>query len=64
MLLIKNQMQNHAIICPVNRKKLMEVKSKKKPIVEVYEKGHEEKYNLVTRCPTCKSFVGVILEAN
>lgn len=59
--MVKREVSNHAVICPVNRRKLMEVKSKRKPIVEICEKGFEGKYDLITKCPTCKSYVGVII---
>ena len=55
----KGKVNNHAIFCPVNRRKLMVVKNAREPIVEICEKGNEENYDMVTRCPTCKCYVGI-----
>lgn len=49
----------YSIFCPSCRKKLMNMKNLREPMVEIYNDCYKDKYDEDLRCSRCKSFVGI-----
>ena len=54
----KEKVPFRTVICPSCGKRLGDVRSERPFRAESRDPDHEEKYDVVTRCPRCREWVG------